>query len=234
MRLVWRLAAAIILATMPLWVPFTGEVRVVKAATSQDVIISATPDFAGVIGLEIRDLGGIGLTANWTLGGNLTDVLLLVSRNGYPTTATLNYEVAYAGNLTSVNLTGYSVNNTAYYFSIFPYLSGAGKYSTTYETAQIGTLYRVDEEQFIAEEDMEQVANSIDSYLPLLVIALVLILAYWRKAPLLFVIAGLGCMLYAYNYWDNVWYLSLILVLLGIFSFVTAFVSGSSSRRRRT
>jgi hypothetical protein len=87
-------------------------------------------------GFTITDLGGMTSEATWNTSSSATSYLILVSRLNYPTSPTGNYEVAYSGSNTTANLTGYSLETTTYFFSLWA--RNASGYSTAYITAQAG------------------------------------------------------------------------------------------------
>jgi len=58
----------------------------------------------------------------------------------------------------------------------------------------------------------------------IIIIMLVLVgLAYWRGDRPLFLISGLGLMIYGFSYIDTSLYYSILIVLAGIFTFIKAF-----------
>lgn len=87
------------------------------------------------IGFTLTDLGGNMINATWTASAGATDYLLLVDRDGYPSTTT-GYEIASNTTAVSVNITGYSLETTPYYFSLWSHSTHG--YSTTYATDSIG------------------------------------------------------------------------------------------------
>lgn len=55
-------------------------------------------------------------------------------------------------------------------------------------------------------------------------VALIAVLAYWRRDRLLYVLSGFAFIIYGFNYWSSSNYMSIILVLLGVCSFMKAWL----------
>lgn len=176
------------------------------------------------------DLGGITISANWTASANTSSYLLLVNRDANPDSTT-GFETAYSGNatLTSANLTGYALGTQEFFFSLWAWNESG--YSENYTTASIGSA--IDLSNYITEEDMEIVAEQLENYIELLsswesfiemafclVVVIALCgLAYWHRDKYLYLVAGAGCLLFGLGFWGTATYLSLLVVVLGIYNF---------------
>ena len=86
-------------------------------------------------GLTVTALTDSHIRVEWDTASNVTGYLLLVSNTGYPSDPSGSYAVAYNGSSTSTTLTGYNLDFTEYYFSLWTYCN---PYSDNYVTARIG------------------------------------------------------------------------------------------------
>jgi len=131
-------------------------------------------------GLILTALSDTEINATWDAvsGDNIT-YLLLVSIEAYPDSPTGDYDVAYSGNATSVDLTGYELAFITYYFSLW---SHSNPYSTSYATAEIGAEGVADE---IA--NLASIIQRLAWLLPLVVLSA---LAFWKENVALFMITG--------------------------------------------
>lgn len=177
-------------------------------------------------GFTLTDLGGIAISANWTAGANTTSYWMLVNRLAYPTSATGDYEVAYSGNLTSANLTGYSVNNTNYKFSLWGW--NANGYSLTYATANIGAT----DTNFLTEEDMEEVGTQLASFNDLIsnnlfqsvILFGMLGLSFWQKDYILYIVTAIITVLIASSWATDYSGIAVVLTGLAIYLLVNAVI----------
>lgn len=86
----------------------------------------------------LTDLGAITINASWDTADNATDYLLLVSRFNYPVIDGTIYETAYFDSNTSVNLSGYNIDNNRYFFNLFSY--NGENLSANYTSGCIGQV----------------------------------------------------------------------------------------------
>lgn len=71
--------------------------------------------------LHLADLGGITISANWTETEEAIDYFLFVNRDEYPSSANSSiWEIAYSGNATSANLSGYSLDTQGFFLVFLP------------------------------------------------------------------------------------------------------------------
>lgn len=85
----------------------------------------------------LTDLGTITVSGNWTPGVNSTYTMIRVSRSGYPST-TDGGELAYYGDGTTDNWSGYALETITYYFSAWGYGADNVTCSIDYTTGKIG------------------------------------------------------------------------------------------------
>lgn len=197
------LVSLLIGAALPLVVETPSPVS--ADVTNADVLITVTPGFGipGLItGFTLTDLGAITVTGNWTVPVSATHVMIRSARDDYPSTTTTG-ELMYYGDNTTENWTGFSLETTAYYFSLWTYNATSGFYSSTYLTASVGG----EGMEVIAESigDLTVTFESINSTL-LFIVELVLILgllflAFTRKESdsrmILFLVSGIVTILVA-------------------------------------
>lgn len=173
--------------------------------------------------LTLIDLGGITISANWSAADNATSYLLLVDRDIYPDSANISlYELAYSGNLTSANLTGFDLNDNEFLFSLWA--NSASGYSENYTMASIGD--KVDWLEFITESDMETLAETLESFLApigLFNISLLSVaifgLAFWRRSMVLFVLAGISTLIFGLYFTDTHLAIGVLIAILGLYCF---------------
>lgn len=116
--------------------PIVTTVETARAATTADVTVLATPIVGGIgcpSGLALIDYG-IQIGASWNAASNATSYELYVSIDDYPDNRN-DYILAYSGNDTAVNLTGYDLQDYRHYFSLWAY--NGITYSPCYDTEHI-------------------------------------------------------------------------------------------------
>lgn len=84
---------------------------------------------------DVTDSGGADISITWNLGPNATKTMIRVSRDHYPTDIA-DGEQVYFDTGTSTTDTGYSLDNTTYYFRAWSW--NATGYSTDYAEDRIG------------------------------------------------------------------------------------------------
>ena len=67
-------------------------------------------------------------------------------------------------------------------------------------------------------------SDFVDAILPVFIVALMLVIAHWRRNPPLYVVAGLACIIYGFVYWTGGVYISLLVIMLGMVSFLEAWL----------
>lgn len=168
---------------------------------------SATPPPVGLIaptGFALTELSDNEINASWNSAANATGYLLLVSTVEYPNDPEGNYAIAYSGNATSVNLVGYNLDLGEWNFSLWSYNN---PYSSNYATASIGG-------DNLATElgNMNDILQNAFMLLPLIALGG---LAFWRKDPVVNILAGVVAFFTGLGWLSSYLVLSLSLMALG-------------------
>jgi len=66
------------------------------------------------------------------------------------------------------------------------------------------------------------VDRALAALIGLVVIIFLVILAFWHRDPIMYVLAGFSFILYGFTLWTTSWYLSILLVVAGMALFVKA------------
>ena len=195
-----------------------------------DVTITVTVTTPGVpvapSSFSLTDQGAITVTANWTLEGDGPYVMIRAARDEYPT-ATTDGELLYYGPGDSANVTGFSLETTKYWASIWGYASDNIVYSALYDTAYIGG------------EGMAEVADELASFNAILdaifpvdvntmltgIIVLVLALtalAFWKDETFIYLMAAPVNLIYGLSLAATAtdtatWVLGSIVAVIGTF-----------------
>jgi len=79
----------------------------------------------------------------------------------------------------------------------------------------------------IAQTDASTAAQStlLTTIIGFVIVILLAVLAYWHREMLLYIISGLAFMIYGFSYTDTSVYISALLVIAGIYTFIKAGVS---------
>ena len=64
--------------------------------------------------------------------------------------------------------------------------------------------------------------RALAALIGLVVIIFLVILAFWHRDPIMYVLAGFSFILYGFTLWTTSWYLSILLVVAGMALFVKA------------
>ena len=126
-------------------------------------------------GLTVTALTDTHILAEWDNAGNVTGYLLLVSNTVYPNDPASSYAIAYNGSDTSVTLSGYNLDFTEYFFSLWTYCN---PYSDDYDTASIGG------------ETMEGISNSLIFLIEMVFLIFFSVIAFWRDNSVMFGLAA--------------------------------------------
>jgi len=179
----------------------------------------------------LTDLGAITINANWTPGAFAGYTMIRASRVAYPDSITSG-ELIYYGDNTSANFSGYALDLSTYYVSAWSFESDNITHSDIYTMASIGGESMADmvTQWEILNSLLSTMSTDILSLLSTMstnLFAFVLpiflmIIAVWRRTWLLYVLAGFAWVLYGFGYWTTNHYMSIILVLVGIFCFAGA------------
>lgn len=171
-------------------------------------------------GLYVRQWGENTIRASWNPIAGVTGYLLLVSTVDYPDSPAGNYAVAYSGNTSDVELTGYDLELTTYYFSLWSHIN---PYSLSYARASIGGTI---------SDELATLATILSTGILLVPLILLSILAFWTGdivlKPTLFVLSGAMSIfvgIYQYDiYVSHVGLaISLLLITYGIVCFAYTF-----------
>ena len=195
-----------------------------------DLTVTASPPGAPLApsGFSLTDQGAITVTANWTLEGGGPYVMIRAARDEYPTAIT-DGELLYYGPGDSANVTGFSLETTKYWASIWGYASDNVVYSALYDTAYIGG------------EGMAEVADELASFNAILdaifpvdantmltgIIVLVLVLAltalaFWKDETFIYLMAAPVNLIYGLSLAATAtdtatWVLGSIVAVIGTF-----------------
>lgn len=150
------------------------------------------PELQPPTNLKLTVLNDTEIEATWPPSetANVT-YLLLVATADYPNDPLGNFAVAYSGNQTTATLTGYDMELTTNYFSLWTHTN---PYSEEYTTALIGG-------EEVAEQlgSMNEILTSIVMLLPL---AFISAMAFWHPNPILFILAGACAVFNGFNWYD--------------------------------
>ena len=190
----------------------------------------ASDNIGAPTNFAITDMGGYSVNITWAKGVSANQTLIKMLRDEY-TTAPDEGEEVYFDTGTEVVLHGLAIETTNYTFSAWSYLSG--NYSDNYTTASIGGEGELGMEELAAA--IEGISAVVSSGLSIsltdmteLVMTLVIMLglatlAYWRGDKPLFMLSGLGFIIYGFAFFPTSFYFSILMVLAGIFLFIRAF-----------
>jgi hypothetical protein len=191
--------------------------QIIMAATTADVTVTATPETDVPSGLVLEKIGDTTIRASWDGEEEAVGYLLMVSTVDYPGDPEYQYATAFTGNVTSIDMVGYELDLTAYYFSLW-WQPGIEEYSENHATGTIGGEPVAEQlaNLNITFTNMVSVATGV---LGLLLIVFIVTLAYIRRIPALYVLAGLALILYGFNYYTTSLLMSVIIVLMAITTF---------------
>lgn len=149
-----RFLAAFLLMLWPLSPYLLHEAR-------GDMELTVTITFHSASGVRapsafsLTDQGAITVTANWTMEGDGPYVMIRAARDDYPESTT-DGEMLYYGDGSSANITGFSLETTKYYASIWGFASDNTTYSAAHSTAYVGG------------EGMDELTNQVAAFNALL------------------------------------------------------------------
>lgn len=178
-------------------------------------------------GLVLTDMGFTTVAANWTAGsGNYTMIRGL--RNETPLSP-LEGELLYYGPDITTNMTGLQLDTSEYMVVAWSFAAD----NVTYSAPIIAS---------IGGEDMDAIADalgglntvlgdgigvSISGLAELIIIVVVMLglaaLGYWRGDRYLFILSGLGFIIYGFTFWTTSTSFSILMVIAGIAIFIRAF-----------
>jgi len=66
------------------------------------------------------------------------------------------------------------------------------------------------------------VDRALAALIGMVIIILMVVLAFWHRDPIMYVLAGFSFILYGFTLWTTSWYLSILLVVAGMGLFIKA------------
>jgi len=149
------------------------------------------------------------ITLAWTSGAFAEFTMVRANYGTAPENIEQGYCVYYgAGNTTVDNIVELNLRDATIHYSAWSE-NTTMSWSDDYATASVENL---------------GMSDFVDAFLPIIIVSLILIIAHWRRIPPLYVIAGLACIIYGFAYWTGGVYISLLVILLGMVSFLEAWL----------
>jgi hypothetical protein len=188
------------------------------------VDITATPVLPGYVGPPV-DFTATYISDNcvrldWTMGIYAENTTIRAKFWEYPNDNADGYLVFDGSGTTS--------NDTALHFDV---LLGTVYYRAWSENAT--GSYSVEYADAELENPHVITIASVFNQLPLLLmLAGIVGLAYWHRDRLLYILAGFGFLIFGFDYWTTNYWLSIIIVLAGIYSFMKAGMARGTKEAR--
>jgi len=196
--------------------------------TSVEITVTAQPLYISPDELLVRYVNDYEVEILWNKAASANNTMVRAKYHEYPQNIEDGYLV-YCGQMSSCNDTAVNFYD---YVGRVKYRAWSDNY-----TGEWQPQYKSGEVEGIAVIDLvEQITifnDYFDNILPqvifLLLVVIITVLAYWHKERLLYIFAGFAQMLYGFSYFSINTYISIVFVLLGIYSLIKAWLKRRSA-----